>query len=326
MFLKILGFGYRRSKSFGGIVVLYLILATVYFHLPWSMRMSVHHKVPQVNTVLMKSGYTIMQGWDELALLGRDASAPVTGQYRGDRTYGGFPDQEGLNLLDRITRIDNTGYSVGYCEALDNPAWVTYRIFDVPKLRSGKRPSGFRTDSRTRSKVAHEDYTHSGYDRGHLAPNYGIGTRYGYDAQKETFYMSNIIPQTPEVNRGIWKDLEMRVAKRYGRYFGEVWVITGPVFTKESEKMKSRVPIPDYYYKIVADVHGDDLRVLAFLIEKDCPPYTRVRKRLVSVDQIEEMTGLDFFPALDKETQSRIESDPATRLWPWMGSAVKYYF
>ena len=118
----------------------------------------------------------------------------------------------------------------------------------------------------------------------------------------------------------------MRVAKKYGRYFGEVWVVTGPVFTKESEKMKSKVPIPDYYYKIVSDAHGDDLRVLAFLIEKNCPPYTRIRKKLVSVDQIEEMTGLDFFPKLDKETQSRIETDPATRLWPWMGAAVKYYF
>jgi endonuclease G len=326
MFWKLLGFGYRRSKSIFSILAVYLILSIIYFHLPWSVRMSVHEKVPQLNTVLMKSGYTVMSAWDELALLGRDASAPVTGKYRGDRTYGGFPEQPGLNLLDRLTRIDNIGYSVGYCEALDNPAWAAYRIFDVPKLRSGKRPGGFKTDNRTRSRVTHEDYSYSGYDRGHLAPNYGIGTRYGYDAQKETFFMSNIIPQTPAVNRGIWKDLEMRVAKRYGRYFGEVWVVTGPVFAKKHEKMDSKVPIPDYYFKIIADRHGDDLRVLAFLIEKDCPPYTRVRKRLVSVDQIEDMTGLDFFPKLDAATQNRLESDPATRLWPWIGSAVKYYF
>jgi len=303
----------------------YLLLISAFYHLPWSVREPVYRQAPQLHRFLMRNGYKLMQGMDELALWGRDAEAPVDGSERGEQVYGGFPDQ-GFQWFGRVARIENRGYCVGYSDSMKNPLWVAYRIFDVPKLSSGKRPSGFRIDSRTRARVRHSDYTRSGYDRGHMAPNYGIATRYGRDAQKETFLMSNVIPQTPRVNRGIWKDLEMRVAKRYGRHMGEVWVITGPVFEKPVKKLQSGVPIPSHYYKIMVDEQGGNLRALAFLIEKNCPPYTRISQRLVSIDELERRTGLDFFPDLNEGVQQQLESESATRLWPWVASVFHYYF
>ncbi|HEY5654178.1 MAG TPA: DNA/RNA non-specific endonuclease, partial [Pontiella sp.] len=145
-------------------------------------------------------------------------------------------------------------------------------------------------------------------------------------AQKETFLMSNIVPQTPYVNRGIWKDLEMTVAKRYGRYFGEVWVVTGPIFKNLDQKLNSGIAIPSHYYKIIADEHEGKLRVMAFLVEAHCPPYTRIKTRLVSIDELELRTGLNFFPELDQEDQIVLESNSATRLWPVVIPALKYYF
>lgn len=325
MFLKLLRFGVRKGWSAIPLLLLGLIFLMIYFHLPWSVRLPIHRAAPQVNRVLMKSGYFILQNWDEAALVGRDVQVQVDGYKRADRVFGGYPSQ-GMKVLGRVKQLESKAFTVGYSESRKNPLWVAYRVFDVDELNSGKRPSGFKTDSRTRSKVSHKDYTHSGYDRGHMAPNYAIATRYGKAAQRETFFMSNIIPQNPRVNRGIWKDLEMRVAKKYGRYFGEVWVITGPVFQEPIEKLKSGVPIPSHYYKIIVDEKGDDLRVLAFLIEKDCPPYTRIRKKLVSIDQIETLTGLDFFPEFDKITQENLEAEPATRLWPWIRPALRYHF
>ena len=306
------------------LLLVWLLISTVYFFLPWSVRMPVYEKVPQLHRALMTGGYKLVSGWDQLALFGRDARVELPLGARGDLVYGGWPSQ-GLQLFGRAKRLENRGFVVGYSESLKDPLWVAYRVFDVPKLDSGKRPSHFKRDERTRAGVVHNDYTKSGYDRGHMAPNYAIATRYGTEGQRETFLMSNIIPQTPWVNRGIWKELEMTVSKRYGRYFGEVWVITGPVFDGPVRRLDSGVAIPSGYYKILADEDGEELRVLAFLVAADCPPYSRIRKQLVSVDRIEELTGLDFFPALSTDAQRRLEAEPATRLWPWLPAAVHYY-
>ncbi|MBT8041840.1 MAG: DNA/RNA non-specific endonuclease [Pontiella sp.] len=322
-----IGFIFRQFKGWKAIiniVVLCALISIGYYYLPWSVRRNVYDLSPKFDRALRKAGYTLLTGWDELALLGRDVSVPLDGTYRGDQAYGGLPS-EGFKIIGRSRLLENRGYTVGYSDQRRNPLWVTYRIFDVPELNSEKRPSNFRIDYRTQAAVRHDDYTHSGYDRGHLAPNYGIATRYGPAAQRETFLMSNVIPQDPGVNRYMWKDLEMRVAKRYGRFFSEVWVITGPVFTKSMRELPSGVEIPKYYYKIIVDEHEKRLRALAFLVEDECPPFTRIKSRLTSIDQIEELTGLDFFPELPLDMQKHLEGERASRLWPWMGPALNYY-
>lgn len=318
----------RRPSAFRitvTLVLLYLFVSIGYYHLPWSIRKSVYDRAPKADRLLRKGGFKILNGWDELALWGRDAEIPADPKQKGDYAYGGFPSQ-GIQIFGRVSILENKGYAVGYSESQRNPLWVCYRLFDVPKLNSGKRPSGFKMDNRTRTQVKHKDYTHSGFDRGHMAPNYGIATRYGTAAQKETFLMSNIIPQTPGLNQHIWKDLEMRVAKQYGRYFSEVWVTTGPVFKGSTDRLDSGVAIPSHCYKIIADEHNGQLRVLAFLIEQRNPPFTRIKQRLVSIDEIEQLTGLNFFPNLSKEEQANLESQTATRLWSWMVPAFQYNF
>ncbi len=324
-----------RGKSFwwrgfrGAFVLLavYVLLSIGYYCLPWSVRQAVYFRAPSIDRALRSSGCNILQGWDELALFGRDASIDMEHSYRDDYAYAGFPVQQG-QAHGKVKLLENRGYVVGYSESIRNPLWVAYRIFDVPDLgrrEIGTRPSGFSVDRRTYTQVAHSDYTHSGFDRGHMAPNYGIASRYGREAQLETFRMTNIIPQNPNVNRHIWKDLEMRVAKHYGRYFREVWVVTGPVFQGEVRELDSGVPIPSAYYKIIVDEHRGQLRALAFLVEQKCEPYTRIRTCLVSIDDLEALTDLDFFPDLPDNDETELESRPAERLWPWIPYAMRYH-
>jgi DNA/RNA endonuclease G (NUC1) len=315
----------QRYHILLALLLLYLISTVGYYSLPWSVRKTVYYNAPELDRMLVRNGFRIVTGWDQLGLWGRDCRAEFTSKDRLDQTYGGYPSQ-GLQLFDRVKVLENVGYTVGYSEALRAPLWVVYRVFDVPVLDSGKRPSGFRIDHRTKAQVAHGDYTHSGYDRGHMAPNYAIATRYGRYAQRETFLMSNIIPQKPNINRHLWKDLEMLVAKRYGQYLNEIWVITGPVYRKPIKRLESEVAIPSGYYKILIDQNDDEVRVKAFLVQNDCPPYSRVKSQLVSIDQLEELTHLDFFPELSSETQAALESKPAGRLWPWIGPAIKHAF
>ncbi len=309
----------RRFLVLLVLLLLYLSCTVGYYFLPWQVRKPVYMLSPKLNRVLRLRGFKIVEGWDGLGLWGRDCRAAIDSGQRGDHAYGGYPVQK-----DDLTLLENEGYIVGYSETLRNPLWVAYRIFDVSTLDSGSR-SSFRIDHRTEAKVSARAYSGSGYDRGHMAPNYAIATRYGADGQRETFLMSNIIPQRPHVNRHIWKDLEMRVAKRYGRYFGEVWVITGPVFEEPVKRLSSGVAIPSSYYKIMVDETGGKLRAKAFLVAKNCPPYTRIKTQLVSIDDLEVLTGLDFFPGLSEEAQTALETKPATRLWPWLGSALWHH-
>lgn len=315
----------RTWKVICALLLLYLAVAIGYYFLPWSVRKPIYKIAPTIDRTLQKSGYHLIQDWDILALTGHDVETKIDGTERGERVYAGRP-LPGKQNKKRIKILENLGYTVGYSESMKDPLWVTYRLFDVQHLWSGPRESHFSVDLRTHAKVKSDDYKKSGFDRGHMAPNYGIATRYGVLAQKETFLMSNVIPQTPRVNRRIWEDLEHKVATRYGRYFGEVWVITGPVFEKPIEKLDAGISIPSHYYKIIADEHDGKIRVMAFLIGRHCPPYTRIKSHLVSVDKIEELTGLNFFPNMPESSQKELESEAASRLWPTIIPALRYYF
>ncbi len=119
------------------------------------------------------------------------------------RVYGGLPNAAGYG--HPVIVLTNIGYLSGYCEGRRNPAWVGFSLSSITVGSTAKRPTKFLADPRTANRVAHDDFTHSGYDRGHLAPNYAIGTRYGAEAQRETFYLSNIVPQSPNLNRIWWR-------------------------------------------------------------------------------------------------------------------------
>jgi endonuclease G len=215
-----------------------------------------------------------------------------------------------------ITVLRNTGYVAGYCDTRKGPVWVGYRLFDLPdNPETHKRLSRFKVDERTRARINHDDYTHSGYDRGHMAPSYGIDTRYGRTAQEETYLMSNITPQIPLLNRYAWKDLEMMVAKKWAEELEEVWVFTGPVYVGSRDTLESGVEIPDAFYKMVADETAGGFRVLCFLFPGKTAPDTPLDAFLVPVDSVEALTGLDFFEQWPDAWEQQLETQAAGGLW-----------
>jgi endonuclease G len=211
--------------------------------------------------------------------------------------------------------LKNKGYIVGYDEALMNPAWVAYRLEYAADASTIERPHGFETDSRTRARVDHHDYTNTGYDRGHMAPNYAIGRAHGAKAQIETFLMSNIVPQMPDLNRGPWKELEQRVANDYLEESRELWVITGSIYDESNLQLRSGVSVPSSFFKIVVDVVDDEkVRLLAFVMPQQVKD-EELKAYLVSVDMIEAETGLDFFSVLDDAVEDQLEAPKSARLW-----------
>jgi DNA/RNA endonuclease G, NUC1 len=236
----------------------------------------------------------------------------------GDKThlYGGTPLPTGAAGTAAPRVLMNQAYVVGYSEVRRNPVWAAYRVGDLAEIPTPPpRPEKFVADARTAARVTPDAYTGSGYDRGHLAPNYAIATRYGAGAQEETFLMSNIVPQQHSLNAGLWRELERKIATSYPARYEEVWVLTGPVFGADPRELRGGVQIPEAFYLIVVDEHEGKLRVLAFLVPQSAAPSDDPARYLVSIDEIEERTGLDFLRELDDETETEIERARAARVW-----------
>jgi len=239
---------------------------------------------------------------------------------RDKMSYMGVPKAEKLSA-DSFTRtFRNQAYMVGYSDLRGNPLWVVYKLTKIaPDAKSHKRPGGFSSDWRNLTFVSSANYTGSGYDRGHMAPNSVISKLYGKTAQKETFLMTNITPQRASLNQKAWQRLEAMESEVFASKFDELWVFTGPIFDAKKERLKSsaKVEIPDAFYKVYAGVNeGEEPKVLAFILPQNARKNARLEKFVVSVDEVEIQSGFDFLHGLDDSLENKIEL--AVELEGWM--------
>lgn len=239
-----------------------------------------------------------------------DTEAP-----EGSITFAGAPVRTGAPASDDIRILDRGEFIVGWSDSLRHPVWCAYHVQRDARHPSEKRPS-FTKDQSVPSAPAPGDYTKSGYDRGHMVPNYAIVTRYGEASQKLTFKMSNIAPQTPELNRGVWRDVEHRIADLWTARYGEIWVVVGCISSGNEKIGQTGIDVPTAYYQVVMAQEGMDVRALAVVIPQNVGWHAWAARHIVSIDELEEMTGLDFNPDLPSFIQSPLEAETPTRLWP----------
>jgi endonuclease G len=234
--------------------------------------------------------------------------------------YQGTPqsrDAKDFNTWFRILR--NHGFILGYSDFRGNPLWVEYALTSAGNTPSLKRPSRFETDWRSINRISHDSYKKSGYDRGHMAPNYAMSHLYGREGQADSFLMTNIAPQKAKLNQQLWQHLEETEIKHFAKLFGKVWVITGPVFSSTVKRLSSdwTVEIPDAFFKIYITeaVPGKPPMALAFLVPQTVDGHEPLAKFVTSIDNIEMQTGIDFFVDLDDRIEARVEE--AIEPQPW---------
>ncbi|WP_085919857.1 DNA/RNA non-specific endonuclease [Vreelandella janggokensis] len=239
-------------------------------------------------------------------------------QHQDMYTWQGVPTWEALSLTSFHRVLRNDGYLVGWSDVRVNPLWVSYQVAAVDDTRIGSRPD-FRPDWRTLWPVGTDSYSGSGYDRGHLAPNYAIAAVHGRSAQLDTFYMSNMTPQRPNLNRRLWQRLEEAVMDHFAPRFDRLQIITGPVFPdKLMDNVFNRVglvEVPEAFYKIIVAPHDEAPLALAFIMPQDVRGNEPLDDYLVSIDDIEARTGLDFFHELNDNVESVLESEIRTDGW-----------
>lgn len=232
-------------------------------------------------------------------------------------SWMGVPSWERLTPLSFHRVLRNDGFLVGWSDIRVGPLWVSYALQAVDEPSIGPRP-GFQGDWRTLWPVTADSYRGSGYDRGHLAPNYAIAAVHGREAQHDTFLMSNMLPQRPDLNRRLWQRLEEVVMDHFVPRFGVVQVITGPVFdarfTQGALNRVGLVEVPEAFYKILV-VPGETPRALAFVMPQVVTGDEPLDRFLVSIDRVEALTGLDFFPRLPGPAAEVLEARVEASGW-----------
>ena len=209
--------------------------------------------------------------------------------------------------------VQHSYYTLSYNEKYEQANWVYYILTDSMVIAGGQeRTNKFKVDELVPTGSAKSsDYTKSGYDRGHLCP--AADMDFNRTAMEESFLMSNVSPQTPDFNRGIWKDLETQV-RDWAKQKHKLYVVTGPVFSDSNGTIgHDNVLVPGYFYKVLYDdtTHPE---IIAFVL-----PNRKSERPLsdfaISVDELEKITGFDFFSQLPDNIEDKIESKVELAGW-----------
>ena len=204
-------------------------------------------------------------------------------------------------------------YSLSYSEPHEQAAWVAYTLLPAHLANTGRKRPYYVEDPKVPSRsAAWWNYRGSDFNRGHLCP--AGDRRLTEAAYNQTFYTSNISPQHPEFNSGIWNRLEKQV-RRWCRKYGKLHVVTGGVLTKGLDTIgEEAVSVPEYFYKVVFRGEGTDLAVIAFLIPNQ-PSAAPIEEYIVSVDELESRSGIDFYPQFPQAVQKQLEEQQGYGNW-----------
>ncbi len=204
--------------------------------------------------------------------------------------------------------LTNLHYFSCYNPQSRQSSWTLHQLDRTQIKGSSARTNDYRPDYRVHNPVEETDYKYSGFDRGHMTP--AADFKKDHHSMSETFLMSNMSPQRPEFNRGIWKSLEAKIRKDFlGNSTGETIIYTGAILNELLPTILTGVSIPENFYKIIYQYdHEHIIQVKAYLISNHGFSSSELESFRVTIDEIENLSGLDFFSFLDEQVEQDIES------------------
>jgi endonuclease G len=208
--------------------------------------------------------------------------------------------------------IKHANYALSYVEEHEQAEWVAYELTEEEVNGVVKRTDNFKIDFHIETGSAQmTDYAGSGFDRGHLAP--AADMKFSALAMDESFFMSNMSPQAPQFNRGIWRFLEEQV-RHWAEEHGKVYVVTGGVLNHTMGTIGDGVSIPKYYYKVVADLYLPGINGIGLILKNE-PSKQPLSVFAVTIDSVEALTGIDFFPQLPDHIEDPLEKTLSLENW-----------
>ena len=211
--------------------------------------------------------------------------------------------------------LRRTAYTVSYNKDLKLPNWVAWHLTAAHVGgKYGRKGIKFREgEDVPEPRATDSDYYNSGYDRGHMCPS--ADCKWSEEAQLESFLFTNACPQVHGLNAGDWNEIEQQ-CRRWAKEYGGLYIVSGPVLYKKSRNKKigkNKVTVPEAFFKVVLRM-GDNPQAIGFVYKNeagDNPKSSYVN----TVDEVERITGLDFFTALPDDVEYRVESKADLRAW-----------
>ena len=220
-------------------------------------------------------------------------------------------------LTDRPEQIlKRKGYTTSYNNKSKNPNWVAWHLTKAHTYGDNQRKNEvfFEDETIERGQRATDnDYYNSRYDRGHMCP--AGDNKWDAQAMRESFLFTNICPQNHGLNKYEWNDLEIQ-CRDWAREYGAIDIVCGPIYNSTGDQKtigRNKVWVPDAFFKVILCRQGKP-KAIGFFYRNEGVKQTKA-EALRSVDEIEALTGIDFFPALDDETEDRIEAESDLKAW-----------
>ena len=218
-------------------------------------------------------------------------------------------------LTDRPEQIlKRVAYTASYNSDLRIPNWVAWQLTKAHTEGKNKRAGvKFHEDTDVPMPRAVDfDYVRSGYDRGHLCPS--ADNRWDAIAQEQSFLLTNVCPQDHNLNVGDWHELE-NLCRKWAKTYGSIYVVAGPVLFKGKHKTigKNKVTVPEAFFKVVLCMEGKP-KAIGFVYRNESG--NRPKSYYVNtIDDVERITGIDFFPALPDNVENEVEATSSLEDW-----------
>lgn len=235
------------------------------------------------------------------------------------------PRPKGLEIPAYLTDrpeevVAHEAYTVSFNRKHKIPNWVAWTLTRKRTRGTAKRTDLFQPDPDVRKgpTATDADYRGSGYDRGHMCP--AADNKFSKQAMTECFYLSNICPQTHSLNGGDWKELEEK-CRRWAMKYDTLYIVCGPVLSPKERPSTigdGRVSVPRAFYKVLMRLDGDgEARAIGFVYrqeDKDHP----MSHYATTVDEVERLTGINFFSKLPERQERRAEASYDPNDWDGM--------
>ncbi len=219
------------------------------------------------------------------------------------------PDRFGLPACSAPDQelAHRTEFVLCYSGSLKVPLWTAYEIKADRPRTSAIRPKHFRRDPfLTVASASDSDYRNSGFSRGHMVPAADVS--WNEDALRDSFLLSNVVPQDLSLNTGQWSRLE-NVVRKLASFADSTIVLTGPIFCEGVEHIGSNeVAVPCEIFKVVLLIRGNQLAMFAAILPNGPNPSQPLNDFATSVEAVQRRTGLDFFQEIPATLQQELES------------------
>ena len=218
-------------------------------------------------------------------------------------------------LKDRSEIILNRMcYTISYNTETKNPNWVAWHLIGDHVDGEIKRFGGYWEDEEApKPRATNDDYKGSGWSHGHMCP--AGDNKWDSVAMRETFLLTNICPQHRSLNSGLWNRIEQD-CRKWAKRYGDIYIVCGPVLlNREHETIgENNVVVPEAFFKVILCLEGKP-KAIGFIVRNN--EGQKKRDQFVNtVDDVERITGIDFFPALPDDIENEVEAH--VNLDDWM--------